>query len=424
MARQTIHRLQLAAVCTIACGATTRACFAQPLCAYAIRTVDIKGYLLVPNGTPCPELILSRSWAWASTAHPGCWLEEDCLDSDDNIDLGPTEAGAYCADYGCGLSDFNHVWSFAHQDCGNLYPFLAVHYALCSTLCPTCSEISSGAANAYAKLDLTGISGASTQIVVDLPTWPCSDIYTSFLGFVQRSVAIGSIAGTTSMPLAVLWNGECERGINTTSSGLCSYVGSTIASLGSGVIEFSSSPFSFKDADLDLTSDGRFNQLDIDGPSGLTSLLGSTTSDILRRFDIDHDGIISYADADFIQQLVDAHIDSGIFGDFNGDGILNWQDSCGVSLYGGGGTTLCSSSYVIQLDYNVDGRLDGTDEAAFAALNLPSPDFNGDGFVDFTDSDDFTDAYEDGLPSADFNRDGFLDFTDVDDFVSATTAGC
>jgi len=57
-------------------------------------------------------------------------------------------------------------------------------------------------------------------------------------------------------------------------------------------------------------------------------------------------------------------------------------------------------------------------------LNLPSPDFNGEGFIDFTDFDDFTDAYADGLPSADFNRDGFLDFTDVDDFISATTTGC
>jgi hypothetical protein len=55
----------------------------------------------------------------------------------------------------------------------------------------------------------------------------------------------------------------------------------------------------------------------------------------------------------------------------------------------------------------------------------PCPaDFNGDGFLDFTDFDDFVSAFENGLTSADFNGDGFLDFTDFDDFVSAFENGC
>jgi hypothetical protein len=33
-------------------------------------------------------------------------------------------------------------------------------------------------------------------------------------------------------------------------------------------------------------------------------------------------------------------------------------------------------------------------------------------------------AFEAGAASADFNSDGFLDFTDFDDFVSAFEAGC
>jgi hypothetical protein len=51
-------------------------------------------------------------------------------------------------------------------------------------------------------------------------------------------------------------------------------------------------------------------------------------------------------------------------------------------------------------------------------------DFNGDGFLDFTDFDDFVTAFEAGAPSGDFNGDGFLDFTDFDAFVGAFEAGC
>jgi hypothetical protein len=51
-------------------------------------------------------------------------------------------------------------------------------------------------------------------------------------------------------------------------------------------------------------------------------------------------------------------------------------------------------------------------------------DFNADGFLDFTDFDDFVIAFEGGSASGDFNADGFLDFTDFDDFVNAFEGGC
>ena len=53
-----------------------------------------------------------------------------------------------------------------------------------------------------------------------------------------------------------------------------------------------------------------------------------------------------------------------------------------------------------------------------------SADYNGDGFLDFTDFDDFVGDFEAGMPRADFNEDGFLDFTDFDAFVSSFEAGC
>jgi hypothetical protein len=55
-------------------------------------------------------------------------------------------------------------------------------------------------------------------------------------------------------------------------------------------------------------------------------------------------------------------------------------------------------------------------------------DFNGDGFLDFFDYDDFVNCYENGVcppgKTADYNNDGFVDFFDYDDFVSAYESGC
>lgn len=69
---------------------------------------------------------------------------------------------------------------------------------------------------------------------------------------------------------------------------------------------------------------------------------------------------------------------------------------------------------------------------ASITLAAPTPgflaDFNGDGFVDFFDFDDFVACFEGtACPSgrdADFNGDGFSDFFDFDDFVAAFEFGC
>jgi hypothetical protein len=55
-------------------------------------------------------------------------------------------------------------------------------------------------------------------------------------------------------------------------------------------------------------------------------------------------------------------------------------------------------------------------------------DFNGDGFLDFFDYDDFVGCYETGVcppgKTADFNGDEFVDFFDYDEFVGAFETGC
>ena len=55
-------------------------------------------------------------------------------------------------------------------------------------------------------------------------------------------------------------------------------------------------------------------------------------------------------------------------------------------------------------------------------------DYNGDGFPDFFDYDEFVQCFESGIcppgTDADFNRDGFVDFFDYDAFVVAFESGC
>ncbi len=69
----------------------------------------------------------------------------------------------------------------------------------------------------------------------------------------------------------------------------------------------------------------------------------------------------------------------------------------------------------------------GANVRAYRTPHCPA-DFNGDGFLDFFDFDDFVACFEGGAcppgKSADFNNDGFADFFDFDDFVIAFEAGC
>ncbi len=73
------------------------------------------------------------------------------------------------------------------------------------------------------------------------------------------------------------------------------------------------------------------------------------------------------------------------------------------------------------------GRLGGPDANGIYPPSCPA-DFNGDGFVDFFDFDDFVLCFEGGACppalTADFNEDGFVDFFDFDDFVLAFETGC
>ena len=94
--------------------------------------------------------------------------------------------------------------------------------------------------------------------------------------------------------------------------------------------------------------------------------------------------------------------------------LLGWRLPCGSPVFDlpPGITVDCPSLGI------VDNRWTGCCPA----------DFNGDGFLDFFDYDDFVNCFETGVCPAgatgDFNGDGFADFFDYDAFVGAFEAGC
>ena len=79
----------------------------------------------------------------------------------------------------------------------------------------------------------------------------------------------------------------------------------------------------------------------------------------------------------------------------------------------------------VQMDATGDGVW-GIDDIMWI-VSCPA-DFNGDGFLDFFDYDDYVNCFETGVcppgRTGDFNGDGFADFFDYDDFVAAFEAGC
>ncbi len=95
-------------------------------------------------------------------------------------------------------------------------------------------------------------------------------------------------------------------------------------------------------------------------------------------------------------------------------------------------TARVPSNLPVGLPLVIRFRADGP-QVDFDAFRLTAgrgcaADFNGDGFLDFFDFDDFVSCFEGlGCPpgkDADFNGDGFADFFDYDDFVAAFEAGC
>jgi len=121
---------------------------------------------------------------------------------------------------------------------------------------------------------------------------------------------------------------------------------------------------------------------------------------------------------------------------------LGWDGTSDIKIGGfvsNGDATYLSNQVLGSLPAGTSnlGNLGATSGLDFTAIagdqfvNISAfcaADFNGDGFTDFFDFDDFVLCFEGGAcppgKSADFNGDGFSDFFDFDDFVLAFETGC
>lgn len=109
---------------------------------------------------------------------------------------------------------------------------------------------------------------------------------------------------------------------------------------------------------------------------------------------------------------------------------LNWYaGSCGGSPIGSGAALSIPAPAVTTTYYARWEGSCGNSACASTTVTVSSPaDFNGDGFVDGFDYDDFVACFEGGgCPpgkSADFNNDGFVDGFDYDEYIAIFEAGC
>lgn len=220
----------------------------------------------------------------------------------------------------------------------------------------------------------------------------------------------------------VVFNALCgNTGIGVTFDELTdTWTYQQMMSGGPGMVSFSPTTLEFRDVDFDVNEDGRFNALDI---QELADNIGTMDANFIARWDIDQDGAIDQDDVDFMQMLIDAGLDSGVFGDADGDGDVDCTDR--DAMVAAQGLTLCDEGYNIALDANVNGVINQADLNAMDAIP-PSPlgDIDKDGDVDGADLSQLLAAWETSNPDADLNDDGVVNGSDLATLLANWGATC
>jgi len=185
-----------------------------------------------------------------------------------------------------------------------------------------------------------------------------------------------------------------------------------------GTESFRMMTVTFTDSRFDLSGDGRFSQVDVDL---LQQIVPTSDPELVIRFDLDGSGEVDQIDADILQQLINCGLGSGLFGDANRDGVV---DCCDLDLiFGALGKTIGEQGYIIELDFDLDGIIDATDEAEMHGF-ICVADWNNDYQRNFFDSSGFIAAFNNADPRADLNDDGSWNFLDVVLFQGAFAKTC
>lgn len=235
------------------------------------------------------------------------------------------------------------------------------------------------------------LPGWTGVVDVTIPSISEFDEQFEFEGLVRRGVVTRG-APSGDVALYLLWNDDYSTGIGLTFNGV-DWTGQAVIAGGLGVNELDNIGFLFDDGSMDVDGNGRFNQEDVD-----VLPIGSTDLDDLERWDFDQSGVIDVADADVMQDLVDAGVDSGIFGDLDDDGEICLADQDAILLLEG--ITLESTEYTTRADYNLDGIINSIDLQAFDDLFRAQSDCNCNGINDAQDILDCTSCDRDvnGFP--------------------------
>ena len=197
-----------------------------------------------------------------------------------------------------------------------------------------------------------------------------------------------------------------------------------ITGTGAAAFELIHRSLAYTDKRIDVDGDERFNELD---PVALQNLIGSTDPNHVAKWDFDASEDIGSEDVSLMQFLVDEHWDSGLLGDFDGNGDLDCDDLDGVDSHFG--YHLGEANYVVELDADVDGETTEDDRHRVYHAILPG-DVDADGAVEMDDLQALLAAI--GLsegdanynPYADVDGDGNVDLADLQLLLSSYGDSC
>lgn len=145
-----------------------------------------------------------------------------------------------------------------------------------------------------------------------------------------------------------------------------------------------------------------------------------TPNQLAARFDFNNNDEIDYDDKYTLDAILTALWTIGqqpnLFGDANGDGVIDCADNCMTAT--AWGSVVTDATYLAGLDYDLDGDNDGADQEAYGALRVCPADANHDGSVTTQDIFDFLNLWYASDPAADFNGDSAITTQDIFDFLN------